>query len=62
MPPSPGAFLPLHHLHRLHHAALPAVARCGAERDLLAVPHRGPHHLQQQEQPRPGQPGKNLLS
>lgn len=44
----PGALLPLHHLHCVHHAAIPAVVCCGAERSLLPLPHYCPdsvsHH------------------
>lgn len=57
----PGAFLPLHHLHRVHHAAVQVVVRCGAERHLLPVPHyrhhSAPHHLQQRAHSLPSQPG-----
>jgi len=60
----PGAFLPLHHLHGVHHAAVPAVVRRGAELHLLPVPHPGPHtaphRLRRAPPSSPSQPGERL--
>lgn len=59
-----GAILPVHHLHCVHHAAVPMVVRGGTERAHIAVPHRGAHiaahRIQRRAHAAPRQPGETL--